>query len=149
MKSYWLEKDNGGRSPSEKEIVAHIILPLFLGLGWSHQQIAVEWNRVDVAFFKQTPTDEQNCIMVLEAKGLGKPLDNVFVQPMSYINELELDNVALIVTTDGNNIFVYDANDENKDPIGFIDIANLRHEYVLPKKINIVDTLVKLQPSSL
>jgi len=46
--------------PSENEVVSHIILPLFLGLGWSHQQMAVEWKRVDVAFFKGTPPTKKS-----------------------------------------------------------------------------------------
>ena len=42
----WYRLEDGKR-PSENEVVSHIILPLFLGLGWSHQQVAVEWQRRD------------------------------------------------------------------------------------------------------
>jgi hypothetical protein len=38
----WYRQEESGDRPSEHEVVSHIILPLFLGLGWSHQQIAVE-----------------------------------------------------------------------------------------------------------
>jgi len=47
----WYWSDQSGRYPTEFEIISHIIVPLLLGLGWSHQQIAVEWNRIDVALF--------------------------------------------------------------------------------------------------
>ena len=60
-----------------------------------------------MAFFIGTPTTRENCVMVLEAKGLGQPLSNVLHQPIRYIQELDLDEVRLIVTTDGENIYVY------------------------------------------
>lgn len=140
---------NAGRYPTENEVVSHIILPIFLGLGWSHQQIAVEWNKVDVALFKKTPTSQTNCVMIIEAKGLGNSLGAVLGQPKNYVKNLGLKNVQLIVTTDGANIFVYSVDDKNEEPIGFLNVNSLQREYILPKKINIVDTLVKLQPTSL
>lgn len=146
---YWSEKS--GRYPTENEVISHIILPIFLGLGWSHQQIAVEWNKVDVALFKNTPTTEGNCIMIIEAKGLGRSLGKVLGQPANYMKNLNLNNIKIIVTTDGANIFVYsvDKNIVNEVPVGFFNVNHLQREYILPKNINLVDTLVKLQPTSL
>ena len=138
-----------GRNPSENEIVSHIILPLFLGLGWSHQQIAVEWNKIDIAFFKKPPTSNKNCIMVLEAKGLGKPLSDVLHQPKRYVQSLRLKGVKHILTTDGENLLVYEkAGDEwISNPTGYTNIKNLQKQYVVPKNTSLVDTLVSLQPS--
>lgn len=138
------------RRPSENEVVSHIILPLFLGLGWSHQQMAVEWQRVDVAFFKRTPTTEKNCVMVLEAKGLGRGLGNVLRQPKKYVEQLELTDVRYILTTDGENLFVYGRSGEKwgTNPIGYINVSSLQKRYVLPKDTDLVKTLVMLQPSS-
>jgi hypothetical protein len=145
----WYWSEHCGRSPSENEVVSHIILPLFLGLGWSHQQMAVEWNKVDVAFFKNTPTTEENCVMVLEAKGLGRALSEVLEQPQGYVHNLGLKNTRYILTTNGANLFVYGRSDGwwNSNPIGYISVSSLQKEYVLPKGINLVDTLVMLQPS--
>lgn len=139
-----------GRSPSENEIVSHIILPLFLGLGWSHQQIAVEWNKVDVAFFKKTPTKAENCVMILEAKGLGKPLSDVLDQPKSYVQSLKLANVEHILTTDGENLFVYQksGNEWISNPTGYLNVRILQKQYVVPKNTSLVNTLVNLQPSA-
>lgn len=147
----WYWSKNSGRYPTENEVVSHIILPIFLGLGWSHQQIAVEWKKVDVALFKTTPTTEDNCIMIIEAKGLGRSLGEVLGQPMDYVKNLKLDNVKIIITTDGANVFVYsvDKNKVNETPVGFFNVNHLQREYILPKNINLVDTLVKLQPTSL
>lgn len=147
----WYNSKNSGRYPTENEVVSHIILPIFLGLGWSHQQIAVEWKRVDMALFKATPTTEKNCVMIVEAKGLGKPLGDVIEQPLEYMKKLSLKNVKIIVTTDGANVFLYavENGDVYEDPVGFFNVNHLQKEYVLPSKTNLVDTLVMLQPSSL
>lgn len=144
----WYRSEKCGRKPSENEIVSHIILPLFLGLGWSHQQIAVEWNRVDVAFFKTTPTTAENCVIVLEAKGLGIPLSEVLEQPIGYVNNLGLKNVPYILTTDGENLFVYckTGNNWNPNPVGYVSITHLQKEYVIPENVSLIDTLVMLQP---
>jgi hypothetical protein len=149
--TWYGSKEHCGRNPTENEIVSHTILPLFLGLGWSHQQIAVEWNKVDMAFFIGTPTTRENCVMVLEAKGLGQPLSNVLQQPLGYIEKLGLEAVRFIATTDGENLFVYHrkGNKWNKDenPVGYVSVSRLQKKYILPKGTDLVDTLVMLQPS--
>ena len=144
-------KEDGGRRPSEHEVVSHMILPLFLGLGWSHQQVAVEWNHVDMAFFKKTPTIKENCVMILEAKGLGNPLSNVLDQPKKYVKNLGLKNVKLILVTDGANLFVYkkDRDQWDENPAAYLNIRYVQKEYPLPPKTNAVDTLVRLQPGAL
>lgn len=144
----WYER--GGRSPSENEVVSHIILPLFLGLGWSHQQIAVEWNKVDMAFFKKTPTNSENCVMVLEAKGLGSGLSDALKQPKSYVQNLKLTNVKHILTTDGENLFMYEKSGREwiANPTGYLNVSFLQKQYVVPRNTSLVDTLVSLQPSA-
>ena len=147
----WYWSDFSGRYPTEHEVVTHIVLPLFLGLGWSHQQIAVEWKRVDMALFIQTPTKDDKCVIVVEAKGLGRALGDVISQPIEYIENLKLDQVRRLVLTDGANLFVYQRKpgslDWNEMPIGYLNIQRLQREYVLPKGTNLVQTLVELQPN--
>ena len=127
------------------------MVPLFLGLGWSHQQIAVEWKKVDMAFFKQPPTTEQNCVMILEAKGMGEGLDDVLKQPIDYIKEKGLQNVHYIAVTNGQIILVYGQSGKvwNQTPQAYLDITCLKKKYIIPKGTNPVDTLVMLQPSKL
>jgi len=147
----WYESSHCGRDPTEFEIVAHIVCPLFLGLGWSHQQIAVEWNKVDVAFFKKTPTTAEACVLILEAKGLGTALSDVCSQPQQYVNKLGLDNVKVILTTDGPNLFMYRkrGKDWEPNPSGYLNVTTLRKHYILPRNTSLVDTLVSLQPTSI
>jgi hypothetical protein len=145
---YWF--GDCGRRPTEHEIVSHMILPLFLGLGWSHQQIAVEWNYIDMAFFKTTPTKKDTCKMVLEAKGLGFALSEVLDQPKRYVEKLGLKNVKYIVTTDGADLFVYEKADGvwNQNPVAYLSIRSLQKEYILPKGTKAIDVLVRLQPNA-
>ncbi len=144
----WYRSEPHKWRPSEHEIISHVTLPLFLGLGWSHQQIAIEWNRVDMAFFKSTPTNKDNCVMILEAKGLGQALSEILEQPLSYIKHLYLEKVKYLLTTDGANLFVYGKNGHewNLNPIGYVNVLSLQKEYILPKGTNVVNTLVNLQP---
>lgn len=147
----WYRQDESGERPTEHEVVSHIILPLFLGLGWSPQQLAVEWNKVDVAFFKKTPTREDNCVIVLEAKGMGEALGDVLVQPTEYIRKLHLTRVRYIVVTNGATLFVYakKGGKWNPTPVAFLDVTCLQRQYLLPKKTDPIRTLVMLQPSEL
>lgn len=117
--------DDLGPKPREYEVVSHIVLPLFLRLGWTYEQIAVEWDRVDMAFFTSTPRSKENCVMLLEAKGLDRGLGDVLDQPRKYARDLGLKNVKHIVTTNGANLFVYENNEEfrdndNPNPIGYL-----------------------------
>ena len=147
LSQWYRSKDSGKDRPTENEVISHMILPLFLGLGWSHQQIAVEWNKIDMAFFKHTPTVPENCIMVLEAKGLHSALSDVLKQPIYYVESLDLKNVQYILTTDGNNLFAYKNIKDQWTPVAYLCVWSLQKEYILPKGAGAVDTLVKLQPA--
>ena len=146
----WYWNQQGGERPTEHEVVSHMVLPLFLGLGWSHQQMAVEWNRIDVAFFKGTPTKEQNCIMVLEAKGIYEGLGDVLDQPIRYVRDLGLTRTRYIVVTNGQILLVYGKTrgSWNQTPIAFLDVSCLQKQYALPRRTNPVKVLVMLQPSA-
>jgi len=74
----------------------------------------------------------------------------VLVQPKSYVEGMELKNVRHILTTDGENLFMYEKSNTgwSPDPVGYINVKVLQKEYVLPKNTSLVDTLVRLQPSA-
>ena len=87
--------------------------------------------------------------MILEAKGLGQPLNAVLEQPIAYVESLELRRAKYIITTDGANLFVYSRKGKNWNttPIGYMNVRSLQKENILPKGTNLIDTLVMLQPS--
>ena len=102
-----------------------------------------------MAFFKHTSKGKE-CVMVLEAKGLGRPLDDVLEQPKRYVASLDLKEAKYIITTDGANLFVYSRKgiDWNTTPVGYVNVRSVQKENILPKHTNLIDTLVMLQPSS-
>lgn len=139
-----------GRSPSEYEVISHLVLPLFVSLGWPRDRIAVEWGRVDTAFFDDTPTHPENCVMVLEAKLFGQELGDVLEQPRGYVERLGLESVRSIITTDGDNLFVFRRRGSGWDPepYGYLRMSSLRKEYALPRNTDLVRTLFDLRPNA-
>ena len=147
----WYRSEAQEGRPTEHEVVSHVVLPIFLALGWSHQQIAVEWKKMDMAFFKRTPTTPENCVMVLEAKGLGQPLNDRVAQPQRYVERSGLGSVRYLLTTDGPSVFLYERNADGwaEEPTGHLDATTLQRSYLLPEGTNPVETLVRLQPSAI
>ncbi len=106
--------------------------------------------KMDMAFFKRTPTTTENCVMVLDAKGLGQPLNDRVAQPQRYVERSGLKSVRYVLTTDGPSVFLYekDADGWAEEPTGHLDVTTLQRSYLLPEGTNPVETLVRLQPSA-
>lgn len=135
--------------PTEHEVVAHMILPLMLALGWSEQLLAVEWQKIDLAAFYETPTTAEKCILVFEAKGLGQGLQDAREQAINYTIKHHLSNCNKIALTDGFRIYLYESH-ENKwreSPSGYINLGMIRTNHIAPPNTNAIDTLVALTPA--
>ena len=98
--------------PAEHEVVAHVILPLLKALGWSEQLLASEWNKIDLAVFWRTPTDERHCKLVCEAKTIGAGLQDVLEQAEGYVTKIGLDECDKILLTDGHRFYVYQRTEQ-------------------------------------
>jgi hypothetical protein len=135
--------------PTEHEVVAHVVVPLMLGLGWSEQLMGVEWKRADAAFFRGTPTDEENCVMVCEVKKPGSPLGDAYLQAQKHANRLP--NCSRVLATDGAFIFLYQkiGNTWPDQPSGYANLLKMRKDHLIPRGVSAVDTLVRLMPASL
>lgn len=151
LASWYNTNEHSGDRPTEHEVVSHMVLPLLLALGWSHQQIAVEWNRIDVALFIKTPTEGKNCVGIIEAKGHGQSLGNVLAQPQSYVENLKLVNARKAIITDGSNIFIHEVSPDtgkfNPIPSGYLNMNFLTESYLLPERASAIDTLIQMLPS--
>lgn len=143
---YWTSRS--GKRPSETEAVAHMVVPLLLGLGWSEQLLAIEWRRVDLAVFRGTPTTTERCIMVCEAKAPGHGLETVFKQAQKYVERLNLEHCRKIMTTDGTRIYLYQRTDGEWEvsPSGYVNLFKIRRNYLLPSQVSGIRTLVSLIP---
>lgn len=139
--------DSGGR-PKEHEVVAHMILPLLLALGWSEQLLAIEWHKVDLAIFSGTPTTKDNCFLLCEAKGWGRGLQNAFLQAKDYITKHEITNCKKILLTDGQFFYIHKKiNDQwNETPSGYLNVLNIRENYVVPEGASGIATIMELTP---
>jgi hypothetical protein len=144
----WYSSSHSANRPSEHEIVAHMIVPLMIGMGWSEQLLAVEWGKVDLAFFNKTPTDIESCIMICEAKRPDQSLTSAFEQAKKYVVKNQLNNCRTIITTDGSMLLMYKKNgtDWNDEPDGYVNLRNIRHENVFPFNTSGVQTLIELIP---
>lgn len=149
----WYE-EHGTRSkrPKEHEVVAHMILPFLLALGWSEQLLAVEWKKIDLAAFSGTPTTSEKCCLVCEAKQLEHGLQNTFAQAKDYTAKLKLDNCKRIVLTDGTRVYLYQKlmnGQWNEKPIGYLNVKLIRTNHVAPEGTNAVDTIMALTPTGI
>jgi hypothetical protein len=137
--------------PTEHEIVAHMVLPLLLALGWSEQLLAIEWKRVDLTVFTDAPTVPKNCCLVCEAKRFGHGLQNVFKQAMKYVKNNKLSNCEKILLTQGKILYLYEKSgaDWNDKPVGYFNIDKIRTHYLIPERTNAVDTIMALTPSGI
>ena len=149
-KWYDLYGEESGR-PTEHEIVAHMVIPLLLGLGWSEQLLAVEWRQIDLAGFWGTPTTPEKCSLVCEAKSRGYGLLRAFNQALSYVRSRKLINCQKILLTDGECLYLYEKGERNwsNTPSGYLNVNHLRVNYLAPAGANAVDTIMALTPAGI
>lgn len=137
--------------PDEHEVVAHMVLPLLLALGWSEQLLAVEWHKVDLAAFWGTPTTPERCVLVCEAKHMGHGLQDVREQAIGYIGKLGLRGCGKILLTQGARFYVYEkVADEwptEAEPAGYINLERISENHITPMNTNAIDTLIALTPA--
>jgi hypothetical protein len=144
---YDAEKRDSGR-PTEHEVVAHMVLPLLLALGWSEQLLAVEWRHIDLAAFQSTPTTVESCVLVCEVKKRGSGMQEVWRQAHGYVDELRLASCRSILVTEGARFYIYSKSDGvwSETPTGYFNVEKLREKYLAPKGTSAVDTIVGLTP---
>ena len=143
--------DDGKESyrPDEHEVVAHMVLPLLLALGWSEQLLAVEWHRVDLTAFWGTPTTAERCVLVCEAKGIGHGMQGVREQAVGYVDKLNLVHCGKILLTQGARFYIYERYEDGwrDEPTGYMNLEHIRTEHLAPAGTNAVDTLIALTPA--
>ncbi|MHC4090223.1 MAG: hypothetical protein ACYSVY_08085 [Planctomycetota bacterium] len=137
--------------PDEHEVVAHMVLPLLLAMGWSEQLLAVEWNKVDLAAFWRTPTTAERCVLVCEAKRMRHGLQNVRDQALNYVKIRKLTGCRKILLTQGARFYLYDRVDgawpADAEPTGYINLERIRENHIAPANTNAVETLMALTPA--
>jgi hypothetical protein len=87
--------------PSEHETICYLVIPFLLSLGWSQQNAAVEWNRVDVALFGGMPSTDGSLSCVVEAKLLGRSVFSPLGQARDYALQQGREGCSRLIVTDG------------------------------------------------
>lgn len=152
LAKWYEEHGEKSKRPKEHEVVAHMILPFLLALGWSEQLLAVEWHKIDLAAFSGTPTTKENCCLVCEAKPLRHGLQNTFAQATGYVEKLKLSRCKKVLLTDGIRLYLYQrlANNEwNEVPFGYLNVKLIRTNHIAPANTNAVDTIMALTPAGI
>ncbi len=136
--------------PTEHEVVAHMVLPLLLALGWSEQLLGVEWKKVDLAAFVGVPTRAETCVLVCEAKGGSHGLQEVVEQAAGYVRTLGLTSARKVMVTNGSRFLVYERNGESwsKEPTGYLNVKAIRRRHLVFPRTDAVATLVGLTPAN-
>ncbi len=98
-----------GTRPSEYETVAYLGVPLLRALGWTPQQMAVEWDKIDIALFSRLPRGDKNLAVVVEAKKRDDAVMSyeVLLQAVGYATQPGRDECHRIICTDGIRYAVY------------------------------------------
>jgi hypothetical protein len=147
----WYAGEECGKRPSEHELVAHIIVPLLQGLGWSEQLVAVEWNRIDLALFHQPPTNAETCVAVCEAKSRNITLERAYQQAKDGVRRNKLAQCGTVITTDGARLLVYRkaGADWPDEPQGYANLLRMRRTNLIPRNTNAAKTIIGLLPARL
>ena len=129
----------------EHEIRTFLVIPLLISLGWSEQKIKIEYNKIDIAIFKNSFTGDYktNPSIIVETKRFNDGLSFTSLQALHYSKDYSV--CKKFITTNG---FLYKIFEKQKD--GFVETAylnmfNLRERHYLNHKIDgAVSALLKI-----
>ncbi|MBN1125970.1 MAG: hypothetical protein JXA82_13260 [Sedimentisphaerales bacterium] len=117
------DQQNFGDQPAEDELLAHFVVPFLRALGWSPEQIAVKWRRIDVAVFSSLPRIPENCRFVIEAKRFGAGVEGALEQAKGYVNTLGVS--CDVIVTDGIRYRMYSGKEAFKS-VGYANLIRLK-----------------------
>jgi hypothetical protein len=93
--------------------------------------MAIEWNKIDVALFGNTPRSPENLSGVVEAKKKGSACFVAFPQAQSYADKYA--DCRRLIVTDGLRYGVYIFDQEKKEfpktPNAYLNLVRMRKTY--------------------
>lgn len=132
-------------SVKEDETRAFLILPFLSALGWTEQQLKLELKvphnkgYIDIAGFRQPyKGNNEDCILIVEAKSLAGGLDFTFQQAKAYAEEFP--NCQVIVTSNGYCYKTYhrkhNQNAFSEKPSAYLNLLSPTTKYHLDTEID-------------
>ena len=143
----------------EHEIRTFLVVPLLLALGWSEQQIKVEFRKIDIACFRRPCKSnnreewEKECVAIIETKRFGAGLDYAHEQAKTYSKDFP--NCQAVITTNGYcyKVYLRDQCDKFQEmPSAYINLLRPRDKYPLDPNSKVkgaLEAIKWLLPSNL
>lgn len=139
---------------SEHETRAFLILPLLTALGWSEQQVRIEYatksGRLDAVCFTKPlhEATDDDCALILESKSFRRGLDGAHAQAKRYAKVLP--GARSVVVSNGYCYKVYLRDGDggfSQWPDAYLNLLRPRDKYPLdPSKGGAIETLTHLLP---
>lgn len=120
-----------GKDILEHETRSFLILPLLLTLGWTEQQLKIEWKKLDIAFFEE-PYSKENCdpdacIIILESKRLREGFVFAETQVIQYATDYP--NCHRIIVSDGCRYKLFEQENEKWEYSAYLNILNPKQKH--------------------
>lgn len=129
----------------EHEIRTFLVVPLLISLGWSEQRIKIEYNRIDVAIFKESFVGNYKTHphIIIETKKFDDGLSFSSSQALQYSRNYPI--CKIIITTNGFRYKSFEKKDDKFIETAYLNIFNLReHHFLNPQIGGTVKALLKM-----
>ena len=140
----------------EHETRTFLVVPLLLALGWSEQQIKIEFRKIDIACFRKPCKNnreewEKECVAIIETKRFGAGLDYAHQQAKAYSEDFP--HCQAVIATNGYCYKVYLRDQDNQfqtKPSAYVNLLRPRDKYPLdPEVKGALEAIKWLLPNNL
>lgn len=142
LTKWYLENDD---SASERELVAFLIVPFLIALGWSEQKIKIEYNNIDVAIFNHPFTGDYTTSpeIIVEAKKFKNGLAFTSNQIATYGKYYP--SCRRFIISNGYKYKYFEKVGDVLECLGSIDLRTLKLVDVLSQQSkNALETLIAM-----
>ncbi len=124
----WYQRTGG---PSEFETVAYLVVPLLRALGWTPQKMAIEWQNVDLALFRNLPRKNRNLSVVVEAKQKDYSCLSAKSKAQYYAEQQDRESCKRLIVTDGLRYGIYLRKEGvfTNYPQAYLNLTRMRSSY--------------------
>lgn len=119
--------NRSGIKPSEDETRTYLVVPLLRALGWTQQNMAIEWNKIDVALFFGPRREDSTLSVVVEAKKKDKSCLTAQSQAEKYAKDKQ--TCRRLIVTDGLRYGVFKKSGDKFKLSAYMNLTRLISNY--------------------